>query len=620
MSNLDLLAAKCTADVMQSRCLSMTSPIPSPPLIGFTPMHSNILIAETQHVAIQHSRQSDLVRRDGELNANHDDDYLPPLPPPLRSPHTYSNPSTSLRRIRPIEQDSLGDEDGLISGSDDGLFSEDDDGLFSEDENNFDIVLSHPQFVPAPFPSLDHLRQALKLQALSFGFALVTRQSNSVLGFAIFHCSRGGQHRTGMGSDYEQIRKRDPRSHRQACPFTLQARRTSSSPESWTISTVNNAHNHIRETPRNLSALRSLTMTAEARDYINAQLDKRIKPTQLLLTLRELYPEVVLAAQDISNLGYRRRVALRVGHTTTEACLNKLRDRDELYKPFLNERRQLIGLVYTTPTARALLHRFPTVLFMDCTYKTNRYRMPMLHIAGFTSTNQTYTAGIAFLTRETTAWYTVALQAFLNLVDPGRQLKIKVIITDREKALHHAIDQLLPGIYRLSCVWHLGENVKANCRISFIGLEDWKLKLSEFRKRWMTTVVPATTEAAMNDALGALDSEYSDPRYLPARDYIRSLCTIKERFVYAWADQHLHLGQHSNSRLEGGHRLIKDIIATHHGDLYDVLDAVRDYLQLQWDAIKTRIGAERIHPYTYVPAVLESVRFSACRLLPVGLC
>ena len=43
------------------------------------------------------------------------------------------------------------------------------------------------------------------------------------------------------------------------------------------------------------------------------------------------------------------------------------------------------NLFWTHPTSLDLLHTFPHVLLMDCTYKTNIYRMLLLKIVGMTS-------------------------------------------------------------------------------------------------------------------------------------------------------------------------------------------------------------------------------------------
>ena len=90
-------------------------------------------------------------------------------------------------------------------------------------------------------------------------------------------------------------------------------------------------------------------------------------------SLVQEFPRVLVLPGDIHSLAYRRRSTLRIGHTATEAIITKLRTLGDLHKPFVNAQQQLTGLVYTIREARALLHRFPTVLFMDCTYQTNKY-------------------------------------------------------------------------------------------------------------------------------------------------------------------------------------------------------------------------------------------------------
>jgi hypothetical protein len=44
--------------------------------------------------------------------------------------------------------------------------------------------------------------------------------------------------------------------------------------------------------------------------------------------------------------------------------------------------------------------RFKYVFMMDCTYKTNRFGMPLLNIVAITSTFKTFNAGFAFMSTE----------------------------------------------------------------------------------------------------------------------------------------------------------------------------------------------------------------------------
>ena len=376
-------------------------------------------------------------------------------------------------RTRQDDESSFGD-----SELDEFAFHDDSEGLDVEDDGGrtsaSTALLSHPELVtPGDHISFDELRVALRHQAASLGFAISTTRSHMGKGWGFFGCSLGGKHRTAKGPEYELVRKRVAQSHRDGCPFKIRAWRLDA--DCWTFTTVNNTHNHSASETHTLSSLRKLTYTADVEKFVHDEIDNRVRPRQLLKNLEKHYPAAQLLPKDIHNLTYARRAAVRKGHTATEACILQLRDSGELHKPFLNQQRQLVGLVFTTPTARALLHRFPTVLSMDCTYKTNQHGMPMLHISGFSSTNQTFTAGVAFLSQETTGWYSLALAAFLDLVDPSRQLKIRVVITDRELALIRAVGEHLPSAYRLSCLWQRGLCDTGSFR---------KLCEQELRQRW----------------------------------------------------------------------------------------------------------------------------------------
>ena len=180
----------------------------------------------------------------------------------------------------------------------------------------------------------------------------------------------------------------------------------------------------------------------------------------------------------------------------------------------------------------------------------------MLPISGFPSTNQTFTAAVAFLSQESTGWYSLALEAFLDLVDPSRQLRIRVVITDREPALIKALEDHLPNAYRLTCLWHLDENVKVNTRSPFDHVDDSTEAAMTFRNRFLSQVARATTETEMKAAMDAMDADYTDASHQRALQYVRGQLNFKERFVAAVVDEHPHLGLR-NFEARGQSRLLQ---------------------------------------------------------------
>ena len=65
---------------------------------------------------------------------------------------------------------------------------------------------------------------------------------------------------------------------------------------------------------------------------------------------------------------------------------------------------------------------------MDCTYKTNRYRLPLLEIVGVTSTNLTFSMAFVYLEAKRVDNYTWAMEKLQSLMFADRLPN--VIVTD----------------------------------------------------------------------------------------------------------------------------------------------------------------------------------------------
>src|SRR5436190_14825550 len=79
-----------------------------------------------------------------------------------------------------------------------------------------------------------------------------------------------------------------------------------------------------------------------------------------------------------------------------------------------------------------LLKQYPEVLLMDCTYKTNRFRMPLLDILGCTGLNHTFFAAFVFLSGETEEHYSSALKMFRGVMNTHEISFPGVIVTDKD--------------------------------------------------------------------------------------------------------------------------------------------------------------------------------------------
>lgn len=63
--------------------------------------------------------------------------------------------------------------------------------------------------------------------------------------------------------------------------------------------------------------------------------------------MSQRFPTVMLTSEDLHRLAFRRRADLHAGSSASAACIRQLVSNDELHRPFVNTRDELIGLVYT---------------------------------------------------------------------------------------------------------------------------------------------------------------------------------------------------------------------------------------------------------------------------------
>jgi hypothetical protein len=129
----------------------------------------------------------------------------------------------------------------------------------------------------------------------------------------------------------------------------------------------------------------------------------------------------------------------------------------------------LTRLAFTNTKVVQLTRRFGTVLTMDCTYKTNKFKMPLLHIVSFACTGAIFTSTVAFLSVKTIEDYEWALNTYKDFM--GNYLPL-AIVTDCELALMRVIEIVFPVAHKMFCRWHICKNVMAKHRTSFTE-EEW---------------------------------------------------------------------------------------------------------------------------------------------------
>jgi hypothetical protein len=96
------------------------------------------------------------------------------------------------------------------------------------------------------------------------------------------------------------------------------------------------------------------------------------------------------------------------------------------------------------PKSLAYLQTYPKVLLLDCTYRTNRFGMPLLDIIGIDGSNRSFCIAFAFLRGENEEDYLWALKQLRLLYETNQVMPPSIILTDCVKACMNAVDICFP--------------------------------------------------------------------------------------------------------------------------------------------------------------------------------
>lgn len=116
-------------------------------------------------------------------------------------------------------------------------------------------------------------------------------------------------------------------------------------------------------------------------------------------------------------------------------------------------------IYWTRPDSIKLFKTFPIMLIFDSTYKTNKYRLPILKFVSVTSTKMTFSGGLAFLESKKEDNVTWALEACKTMFKDQQNMP-NVIVIDRDTALMNSVARVFPTSYALLCSYHITKNVR----------------------------------------------------------------------------------------------------------------------------------------------------------------
>ena len=192
------------------------------------------------------------------------------------------------------------------------------------------------------------------------------------------------------------------------CPFVCKAFLRDSG---WILEVLNGSHNYTPTLPVAHPSLRKLEMIHERREVIKERTRTRDTPAQIIqgFHLREDEDNSTFKARDI----YNEKAAIRrecLGPLTlTQHVLRYLHSGGWYVKYLKDQMDRVIHLFFSKTSCHKILKAHSKVVIMDCTYKTNRYKTPLLVITGSTAINSSFYIAFCFLAQEEKEDYMWAL-------------------------------------------------------------------------------------------------------------------------------------------------------------------------------------------------------------------
>ncbi|KAK9736070.1 hypothetical protein RND81_04G247900 [Saponaria officinalis] len=409
------------------------------------------------------------------------------------------------------------------------------------------------------FHTREELFEKVKSCFVSKGYAVSIKNSKKDE-YVTIGCDRGGVYRSQSKNPLENLKKEISTSLINR-PFKIQGKRKSDG--LWTLDLINISHNHdpSKDMVDHPSCRR---LTKSETSEVERLSISGIQPRNILSSLRLKNPNIQAVSRTLYNVKTKIRNEKLDGRSMIQALFEEFGRSKFLYNYKRDEKGHLTHLFLAHPKSVMLSKLYRNVYVLDCTYKTNVYKMPLLDVIGVSSSNKSFYSCFVFLKKEKVEDYVWALQMFREMIDSSFEPM--------------AISIVFPRTIHLLCIWHIQKNIVAKCKKQFIEDEDWDM----FMSTW-NAVMYAETEKLLYKEKQCVIS-YLKETWMPH----------KQKFVSAWINTHPHFGNRASSRAEGAHAKLKGYLHVSTGDFAQVVSKICLAIDNEFQEINTMLENERI--------------------------
>ncbi|XP_026396690.1 protein FAR1-RELATED SEQUENCE 5-like [Papaver somniferum] len=224
------------------------------------------------------------------------------------------------------------------------------------------------------------------------------------------------------------------------CPFKLRSTCIVSS--KWNLVLKVGHHNHLHPVELVGHAFVG-RLTKDEEKFVIYFHEHGVPPRQILVALKKGFKNNLSTVKTIDNCIQKHRESEGAGRTRMQLLHKYLDDAHYVTynrrNPYTNE---VTDIFWANPESTICAQYFPSVVIIDCTYKTNIRKMPLFHAVGMTSMRETFFIAFAFMSVELTQNYEWALQNLRSIYSPTNFPS--VIVTDNEHALINGIGIVFP--------------------------------------------------------------------------------------------------------------------------------------------------------------------------------
>ncbi|KAL5127506.1 Protein FAR1-RELATED SEQUENCE 5 [Glycine soja] len=375
------------------------------------------------------------------------------------------------------------------------------------------------------------------------GFVAVILRSDTNTGsrgrttFVLIGCERSGEYRCRK----KEFIRRDTETRKCGCPFKLRCKPMVGG-EGWMVKLICGVRNH--ELAKSLVGHPYAGRLTKAEKTLIADMTKSMEHNaNSCMTIKQIY-----------NARSAFRSSIR-GSDLEMQHLMKLLERDQyIHWHKIKDENMVRDIFWCHPDAVKLVNACNLVFLIDNTHKTNRYKLLLLNFVGVTPTGMILFASFAY---------------------------VEVIVTDRDQALMNAVKDVFPECTNLLCSFHINKNVKAKCKSLIAQKNAW-----DYVMDCWGCLTDCPSEQQFDECLKKFEMACAPwPMFV---DYVKETWIIphKEKFVSAWTNKVMHLGNTITNRAESAHSSLKRLLQNSLGDLCSVWDAIKNMITLQHTEIK----------------------------------